>query len=350
MSDEKATRYVIFGAGAIGGVVAALLARKGVRVVCVARPAFAEALARGITINDDGEEIVVKVESVTAARDLAPESRDVVIITTKSQATQAVVEELTEVYSHKQPIVCLQNGVRNEEMAARRFERVYAALVFLSAVQLEPSRITLPRGRTIAVGCYPEGVDDTARQICDDLADAGFEALPSAHVMAMKWGKFILNLNNATHAITGYWIEQGIADVEMRRLTYEVRAEGMRVLDAAGIAFEPPAGAVSLIQVRELTEKLKPPPPPSAAELPEERRTYASTWQDLQLGRKTSEADYLNGEIVRLGRRLGIPTPYNSTLLEIIDRMFAAGLKPGLHTPAELHALIRAREATDSQP
>lgn len=124
--------------------------------------------------------------------------------------------------------------------------------------------------------------------------------------------------------------------------------EGMRVLDAAGIAFEPPAGEPSPIPVRELTEKLKQPPPARAPDLPEDRRTYASTWQDLQLGRKTSEADYLNGEIVRLGRQLGLATPYNSTLLEIIDRMFAEGMKPGIYTPAELHALIRARKATFS--
>jgi 2-dehydropantoate 2-reductase len=349
MSDEKATRYVIFGAGAIGGTVAALLVRKGVRVVCVARPAYAKALTRGITINDDGEEIVVKVDAVTAARALAPESRDVVIITTKSQATDGVIADLAEVYSRQQPIVCLQNGVRNEEIAARRFERVYAALVFLSAVQLDPLRIRLPRGRTIAIGCFPEGVDTLAQQVCTDLARASFEALPSAHVMTMKWAKFILNLNNATHAITGYWIEQGTADAEMRRLNYEVRMEGMRVLDAAGIAFEPPAGERSPIPVRELTEKLTQPPPASAPDLPEDRRTYASTWQDLQLGRKTSEADYLNGEIVRLGQQLGLATPYNSTLLEIIERMFAEGMKPGIYTPAELHALIRAGKATVSQ-
>ena len=349
MSDEKAMRYVIFGAGAIGGVVAALLVRQGARVVCVARPAYAEALTRGITINDAGNEFAVKVAAVTAARELTPEPGDVILITTKSQATEAVIAELAEVYPREQPMVCLQNGVRNEEVAARRFDRVYAGLVFFSAAQLEPSRINFPQGRTLAIGCFPEGVDRLAQLACDDLARASFKAVASAHVMTVKWGKFILNLNNATHAITGYYIEQGNADAEMRRLMAEVRLEGMRVLDAAGIAFEPPAGEWSPIPVRELTEKLRQPPPPVTGEVPEERRTYASTWQDLALGRKTSEIDHLNGEIVRLGRAVGLATPYNSTLLEVTDRMFAAGMKPGIHTPAELHALILAHKATVSQ-
>jgi 2-dehydropantoate 2-reductase len=163
----------------------------------------------------------------------------------------------------------------------------------------------------------------------------------------MKWGKLVANLNNATHAITGYWLERGMAEVEMRALMLEVREEGLRVLEAAGIAVEPPAGEPSPIRIRRMTEKLKLPPDPSrnVPDLPEEQRTYASMWQDLVLGRPSSEADFLNGEIVALGRKLGIPTPYNSTLLEIVNRMFDNNLKPGIHTPAELRALIRRRPA-----
>ena len=162
--------------------------------------------------------------------------------------------------------------------------------------------------------------------------------------MAMKWGKLVANLNNATHAITDYWLERGMAEVEMRTLMVEVREEGLRVLDAAGIAVEPPAGEPSPIRIRRMTEKLKLPPDPtrSAPDVPEDQRTYASMWQDLVLDRPSSEADFLNGEIVVLGRKLGIPTPYNSALLEIINGMFDKNLKPGIHTPAELRSLIRS--------
>jgi 2-dehydropantoate 2-reductase len=323
----------------------AMLARAGASVVCVARPAQAEALRRGLVIRQEADEITAKLEAVTDVRELAPASGDTLVITTKSQATEQAVAELASRYGRSSPVVCLQNGVSNEEIAARRFDNVYAGLVFFSAVQLEPSLITLPRGRTIAIGCYPAGVDQCSQVLCDDLARAGFDAIASAHVMAMKRSKFILNLNNATFAITGYWIEQGMADPDMRRLMYEVRDEGLRVLDAAGLEVEPPHGEPSPIRVREMTEKLKEPvkAPGEGAALPEERRTYASMWQDLFLGRKSGEADYLNGEIVELGKRLGIPTPYNSALLEIANRMFDEGLKPGIYKPAELHALIRSR-------
>jgi 2-dehydropantoate 2-reductase len=324
-----------------------MLARAGSRVLCVARPAQAEALRRGLVIKREGEQITAKVDALTSAGNLAPESGDTLVITTKSQATEEAIKELAAVYDRNTPVVCLQNGISNEEIAARIFNNIYAGLVFFSAVQLEPASVTLPRGRAIAIGCYPAGVDDRAQSFCDDLSRAGFDAVASAHVMAMKWSKFVVNLNNATYAITGYWVEQGMADDDMRKLMYEVRDEGLRVLDGAGVEVEPPPGEPSPIRIREMNEKLKQYSKAfdDGANLPEERRTYASMWQDLFLERKSGEADYLNGKIVELGKKLGIPTPYNSALLEIANRMFDEGLKPGIYTPAELHALIKARTA-----
>jgi 2-dehydropantoate 2-reductase len=350
MSVEKPSRYVIFGAGAIGSAVAVLLARARASVTCVARPDYAEALRRGVTVKQDGEEISARTDAVTSAGELSPARGDCLFITTKSQATEAAVEELAAVYPSDTPVVCLQNGVHNEEIAARRFQNVYAGLVFMSAVQLQPSLITMPRGRKMAVGCYPKGVDDLSRQISDDLSRAGFEAMASEYVMAMKWSKFIVNLNNATFAIADYWVEQAMNDEGMRRLMLDVREEGLGVLEAAGVEIEPPASAPSPIRITELNEKLREPLRDSgAAQLAEDRRTYASMWQDLQLGRRSSEAAFLNGVIVELGKRVGIPTPYNTTLLEIIDRMFNEGLKPGIYTPAELRALIEEKAKREKE-
>jgi 2-dehydropantoate 2-reductase len=346
--NSEPIRYIIFGAGAVGSTIGGLLVRAGFEVVLVARPAYAEALRRGIRIEQDGEEISFNADAVTEAAELAPTPRDVVLITTKSQSTAEVVEDLFAVYGPSLPVLCLQNGVRNEAIAAERFERVYAGLVFLSAVQLRPDLITLPAGRDLAFGVYPSGVDGTAQQIASDLTSAGLEAIASAHVMAMKWGKLVANLNNATHTIVGYWIERGMRDLDMRRLMFEVREEGLRVLDAAGIAVEPPEDAPSPIRIRKMTEALLRPPKPDGNDEGSGHRTYPSMWQDLYLGRKSTEADFLNGDIIEIGKRVGVPTPYNSTLLEIINRMMAEGLKPGIYTPAELHALIEARAVANT--
>jgi 2-dehydropantoate 2-reductase len=340
MSEAK-PRYVIFGAGAIGCVTAGLLARAGSRVVCVARPVIAESLSRGITLKEDKQELTITADAVTDVREILPESGDIALITTKSQATQSAVEALFERYGSSLPVVCFQNGTRNEKIAARVFDRVYAGLVFFAAAQLEPALITFPRGRDVAIGCYPSGLDDLARQVAADLRNAGFDSIASAHVMSMKWGKLVANLNNATTAITGYWLERAMADPEMRALMLEVREEGLRVLDAAGIPVEPPPGEYSPLRIREWTDKLRRPPKSPAPSEDPEIRTYSSMWQDLMLGRKSGEAEFLNGEIVALGEKLGIPTPLNSTLLRIVGRMFEQGQKPGACSLAELRQLMR---------
>lgn len=349
MSIERQTRYIIFGAGAVGAAVGGSLLNAGARVEFIARPAYAEAIKRGITISQEGKETFFQASAVTAANQLQYAGGDVVIFAMKSQVMEEAVAELAAVCDRKIPVVCLQNGVRNEEIAARGFDNVYAALVFLSAVQLDPQVITMPRGRSIVIGLYPDHVDELSHHLGEDLQRAGFDALASSYAMAMKWGKLVANLNNATHTITGYWLERGVADPEMRELIVAVRDEGLRVLAAADIAVEPPAGEPSPIRIIEWTNRLRethkdsPEAVAKAENLPEALRTYASMYQDLYLGRPSNEAAYLNGEIVELGRRLGIPTPFNSTLLEIINRMFAEGLKPGIYSPAKLHAMILNR-------
>jgi 2-dehydropantoate 2-reductase len=348
MSRERQTRYIIYGAGAIGAAVGGLLLKAGARVEFIARPVYAEAIRQGITVSQDGKEVFFKAQAATAADQLEYGEEDVVIFAMKSQVMGYAVEELSAVCDKTVPVVCLQNGVRNEEIAARRFDKVYAALVFLSAVQLDPQRITMPRGRSIVIGLYPDMVDTLSQRVCEDLTGAGFEALASPYTMAMKWGKLVANLNNSTHTITGYWLERGVADPEMRRLIVAVRDEGLRVLEAAGIAVEPPPSEPSPIRIVEWTDKLRQQKDSEEAfqktlAMPEALRTYASMYQDLYLGRQSNEAAYLNGEIVELGRKLAIPTPYNSTLLEILNRMFAEKATPGIYTPEELHRIILQR-------
>ena len=352
MINEKPVRLVIFGAGAIGSTIAGLLTRAGSRVVCVARPAYAEALRKGIVIKENGDDITISVDAVSSARELVPERGDIALITTKSQATETAVKELSARYGETLPVVCLQNGVRNEEIAAGIFQKVYAGLVFLSAVQLEPSVIELPQGRSVAIGCYPSGVDEMARIVTAELKRAGFDAIASAHAMSMKWGKLVANLNNATTTITGYWLERAMADPAMRKLMLAVREEGLRVLDGAGIAVEPPADEPSPIRIREMTDKLREPPkhPYDPARLAVGPHTYSSMWQDLHLGRRAHEADFLNGDIVELGRKFGIPTPYNLMILEIVNRMFEKGIMPGLYSPDQLDDLIRSRIREESEP
>ena len=102
------------------------------------------------------------------------------------------------------PVFCLQNGVRNEEIAARYFPRVYGVMVRVGAVYLTDGEVLARRDPPgwFIIGCYPGGADKLSGIVAVKLRDAGFVVKVTADVMPYKWGKLILNLANAIGAIS----------------------------------------------------------------------------------------------------------------------------------------------------
>jgi 2-dehydropantoate 2-reductase len=142
--------------------------------------------------------------------------------------------------------------------------------------------------------------------------------------MRWKYRKLVLNLGNAIEAVTG---ERGRAGPLAERLA----AEGEAVLAAAGIdvasADEDTARRGDLLRMRPIDGR---------------RRQGGSSWQSLARGLGTIESDYLNGEIVLLGRVHGVPTPANDLLQRLARRLAAEGRPPGALTADEVLAQLDA--------
>src|SRR5215468_2999217 len=196
-------RFIIHGAGSIGSLIGGRLAESGAEVILIARQDHAAAVNRcGRLIQSRAGDLVVKgLNVVTHPRDVTPNVGDVIILTVKSSQTAASVQTLRETFPEETPVVCMQNGVRNEETAAGRFLRVYGGMLGISATLLEPGRVAHTRGGLLSISNYPLGCDDTGYQIATGLEKAGFRTTTHESIMAVKWSKLILNLNNATLAI-----------------------------------------------------------------------------------------------------------------------------------------------------
>lgn len=340
-------RHIFHGAGAVGSLVGGLLAEQGAEVVLIARAAHAEAInTRGLTIrNKQGDRCIQGITAVTSPQDIEPREDDVLFLTVKSGQTAESVQLLREVFSEPTPIFCLQNGVRNEEMAARRFLHVYGAMAGVSASLLEPGLISDTLDHKIAIGNYPLGCDELAREVAAALSRTGLKVTTHENVMAVKWSKLIINLDNAALAITDNYVQLGRVTPRISRFLAEVEAEGLSVLEVAGISVEEAGNPYNFTtrhaQMRNLTEDGEAIE--RAKNLPRDLRTYPSTWVDLKQKRGETEAGYFNGEIVLLGERNGVSTPYNSTLLRLVERMAAERLEPGLCTIDELADLVEQR-------
>lgn len=333
-------RFIVHGAGAVGSLVGGKLADSDCDVVLVGRSAHVEAVNRpGLKIRSlNGDCVVKNLHAVTSPHDITPHPDDVILLTVKTIETAHSVQSLREVFPEETPIFCLQNGVRNEELAARRFLNVYGAVAALCVRFLSPGVIAHTFGNTISMGNYPLGREELCLQVAEQLKKAGFSTTTHESIMAVKWSKLILNLNNATYAIIDKHLQLGLVTPAISGLMADVEEEGLHVLSMAGISLEDADNPIDFSKriagLRGVTED--PEKAYDAEQIPMELRTYPSTWMDLKQKRGDTEAGYFNGEIILLGEKYGVPTPYNSTLLNIVEAMAMEGTDPGFYTLEEL--------------
>jgi 2-dehydropantoate 2-reductase len=353
-------RYIIIGAGAVGGTIGGCLFQGGHEVVLVARGAHLDALRRdGLRLATPLGTEPLAIPAVGGPAEVRLRRDDVLILAAKTQDAAALLAEWAwqpvadgppdgnggaggaagTTAAEVIPVVCAQNGVASQRFALRRFRHVYGMCVWLPATHLEPGTVVAqgtPLAGLLAVGRYPEGTDPTTNRISADLANSRFLAPVSADVMRWKYAKLLDNLNNAIEALcghehTGFGAAPRSAEAaELYRLT---RAEGTAVLGAAGIGY---ASRQELAELRGDRVRIEP--------VNGSNRGAGSSWQSLTRGTGTIEADFLNGEIVLLGRRFGVPTLVNEALQRLANQAAAERRAPGFMTPAEVLAAAGAGE------
>ena len=321
-------RYVLYGAGAIGGAIGARLTQHGHEAILIARGAHLEALQReGVHLRTPNEDFVQPVTAVRHPSEIAWRGDEVVLLTMKTQDTPDALDALRAAAGTNVPVICAQNGLENERLAARRFARVYSMLVQMPATYLEPGEILLNGVDASGVlhgSCYPRGVDATIEEVCAALAASEFKSRPVADLARLKYAKLVyINLDNAVQATSG--AAEGAA--ELARLLI---AEAEGVLDAAGIEY------ASWAEFQEKAPLLRGDVPGF------DRTASGSTWQSLARGAGSIETDYLNGEIMLLGTLHGVPTPINRAVQDRVTRMLTDGTPPRGVPPAEILALARS--------
>lgn len=341
-------RFIIHGAGAIGTLVGGKLAAHGIETVLIAREAHAAAINQtGLRlVAPEGQQHVTShLSAVTHPSQITPRAEDVILLTVKTSQTEDSAHLLRDTFSEDTPVVCLQNAVRNEEWAARRFKHVYGAMVGISATLLEPGAVSWTMGDSISLGNYPLGRDRFVLEMAEALAQTGFRLTTHEHIMGVKWGKLLLNLNNATLAIVDSYVQLARVTPALAHFMAEVMEEGLHALNAAHIPLGDPSNPydVPAIIAQHRNCVAEPEKIYAAEALPFELRTYPSTWVDLKQRRGETEAGFFNGEIILLGEKHDVPTPYNATLLNIVDTMAGEGIEPGKHQLDELIALVEQR-------
>ncbi|QBY02403.1 ketopantoate reductase family protein [Rhodophyticola sp. CCM32] len=324
-------RVVIYGVGAVGGVIGAALAHAGHPVIGIARGRQLEALCAGpLRMRHPGGEVNVTLPCVEDPAQITFRADDVILLTMKTQDTGPALTRLRAAGGRDQAIFCLQNGIANERMALRLFPNVHGVTVMMPAGFTEPGEVTghgTPKLGLFDIGRYPQGsdaADATLAALFDSAEMAGFV---HSDVMASKRGKLLMNIGNVLEAGLGQGVDKGA-------FMARAKAEAIAAFKAAGLGWDDvgmqnPRRA-ALMQTGKISGT---------------DRLGGSTTQSLLRGTGAVETDYLNGEVVLIARQQGIPAPVNSFLCDLGAEMAARNTQPGSLSEDRLHRLFAVWEA-----
>jgi 2-dehydropantoate 2-reductase len=325
MSNEKAIgRIVVIGAGAVGSALGALLHRMGRDVVLIARPEHVAAIRQnGLQVDGVAGSFVARLAAAEAL-DYRP---DLALLTVKAQDVASAVKA-NQAFLNDVPIVTFQNGVRSDEAVAEILPRdeIISAVVTMNAAYLEPGKVTVAIQGNLVIGRPFIPRDPKLEEVAQILN----QAIPTRitdNIQGVHWMKLIINLNNALPALTGYSMKQVYADGYLSRLAVGIMREGQRAIRRATIRLEPlPEVSVALnrflsfiplgIAARIVAGKYQ--------RVMSEWPLWSSTLQSIRRHRP-AEIDYLNGEIVELGRRCGEATPLNTKIVELVHQVEQTG-------------------------
>ncbi len=315
--------YLIYGTGAVGGLIGGQLALSGQRVTFLARTRVAETLrTNGLIIQSQGKSRRLKQPDVitdlrTAFADHIP---DLIVLTVKAYDCQSAAQDIQDADDAQIPVLSMLNGIGSEETLAAVLgeQRVLSGTLTTAVQHLEPGVIRIERER--GVGLAQDRPIVAAIEV--EMRQAGFEVRRFRDRRRMKWSKLMTNIvANATSAILGWSPDQIFAHAGLARLEIEALRETVRVMRGTGIQPQNLPGVPVTLLGRAIFL-------PARVIRPVLRQIVAKGRGDklpsfhYDISRGRSEVEWLNGAVVGEGSRSNILTPANhiitQTLLDLV--------------------------------
>lgn len=291
------------GSGATGGYLAATLAYTGIGVTLVARgESFARIERDGITVtNPDGTRIVARPDQVIEPGHAADPPADLVLFCVKSYDTEKAAQALTAVAGAHAHVLCLQNGVKNEEILADLLgpERLMSGVLYIGTRRIGPGVIACKSEPRLQLGKYSGPADGAVEAVVDLLRSAGLDVVGDDHIQVQKWQKFLFNC--ALNPLTAL-IQRPLGDIlarpSGRHLYGSLLEEAVAVGRAHGAPIAPDASDKAWEQGHRMN-------------------ILSSMAEDVAAGRPL-EIDTFTGYVNELGKHHGIPTPVSEVVLELL--------------------------------
>jgi 2-dehydropantoate 2-reductase len=319
-------KILVVGAGAVGGTVAARLARSGTGLRVFDTNAEHVALLRdpGLHVGGLDEGRTVRLDAST---DVGDGPADIVLLAVRSQATAAAIDTIQAVLGPRTDVVSLQNGL-NEDVIESRVgaDRTIGCVVGFGATWVGPGHVTLDAAGDLTVGRIDGSIDDRL-EAARHLLGLAFNTTITTNVLGALWAKVLVNSMTVMGALGGMLTGDLLATPRRRRIVAGVIGEGTRVARASGVALPKILGAVDADAVDT---------PRWESDLDRVLHRFGErfgaiksvTWRDFEIGRPT-EVDAVTGEIVRRGTALGVDVSRNAEVYRMLKEIERGDRAPG---------------------
>jgi 2-dehydropantoate 2-reductase len=303
-------KIAVLGAGAIGCYYGGVLAKEKMDVTFIAKGQTLERLRN--------HELVVKSidgdfslpVNVSDAEQLAKDDTfDFILLAIKSTALEAVIPELRAVVGPKTKVICLLNGIGNEERLAEVFgaDHIVGGSAFISIIREAPGVVNHVGDGKLIIGEWQENAEKNAKlyELEKALLHAGASIHISNHIRQIKWEKLLWNITyNPLTALTRTRVGEALKDPDLNGLLKRVSEEFLSVAEKSGIAIREQY-KVSLLFPDEKIQNHK-----------------TSMLQDLESGR-AMELDAILGFVIQTAEHCAADVPTIKTiyhLLQFMDR------------------------------
>ena len=320
-------RICVFGAGAIGGYVAAKLAMAGrARPVLIARGAHLDAIrANGLTLAEGGEEATIAVEASANGADFG--EQDYVLLALKAHSIAPALDAIAPLLGPETAVVTMQNGLpwwyfyrhggllEGTRLAAVDAdgtiwdrlgpERAIGSVVYPAAEVAAPGVIRHVSGTRLSLGEPSGEKSERVRALSTELVAAGLQAPVRPDIRNEIWVKLWGNLPfNPVSALTGQTLEQIVDDPDSHAVVRAMMLEAQAIAEKLGVRFP--------IDIDKRIDGAK-----------QVGAHKTSMLQDLERGR-TLEIDALVTAVQETGRLAGVATPAIDTVLALIRSLASA--------------------------
>ena len=301
--------YAVIGIGPIGSILSAHLLKEGIdvtlvdilkeRLLAIEKKGLMVKDPRGHTIGD----FVEYPKRFLCSPGEIKDKPNLIFICVKTYCLMDVASEISEVFPSPPKVVVFQNGLDNEDKAAKVFgkENVLRCIINYAGAMASDAEVEITFfNRPNYIGVMDKGNTPLAQKLAETLTRSGLETEYTDDIKKHEWEKAILNACLASvSTITGLTMKEVMDSSPLREIVENLLLEGMKVAEGTGVKF--------------------------SANFYESGLSYLSKGGyhkpsmlvDMEKGGKT-EIDFLNAKIVEYGEKLDIPVPFNWTVTAMI--------------------------------